>query len=71
MMRSCVCSSSAALVTESPGQRRRHIEQRAFVQRRHELSAELARRANRDASDRESEQDVAVFAFSTRAMIGR
>ena len=40
MIRSWVCRSSAALVTERPGQGDRHIEQRAFIEGRHEFAAE-------------------------------
>ena len=40
MILSWVCSSSAALVTEMPGKRHRHVEQRALVEIGHELAAE-------------------------------
>ena len=47
MSRSVCCSSSAALDTDSPGQRRRHVQQVALVERRHELAAEARDRDGR------------------------
>ena len=47
----------AGLGDGDAGQRRRHVEQRAFVEVRHELGAELPRRPDRHGEHAERQQD--------------
>ena len=62
----------AGLGDGNAGQRRRHVEQRALVQVRHELGAELARGPDADREHGEREQDrPAILARITPLITGR
>jgi hypothetical protein len=68
---SWVCSSSADLVIDSDGRRRRHEQQRTFVEHGHEFAAQLQCGIHGYAQRDQGDGDGEFFQRITQAMTGR